>query len=80
MQKKSILLSLSSVLLLFVLFSCGNKKVDPGETCSTCPADVWVCLPSCGDGKINTGTNIPYLHGTENDGFVSFPLRFPYKF
>lgn len=37
-------------------------------------------IPVNTDGKINTGNNIPYLYGTENDGFVSFPLRFPYKF
>lgn len=36
MQKKSILLSLSSVLLLFVLFSCGNKTTDTPEPAKTC--------------------------------------------
>lgn len=37
-------------------------------------------IPVNTDGKINTGTNIPYSYGIENDGFVSFPLRLPYKF
>lgn len=30
--------------------------------------------------KENTGNNIPYVYGSDNDNFISFPLRFPYKF
>jgi hypothetical protein len=34
--------------------ACGNGKVDPGETCVTCPQDVGVC-PTCGNGQVDPG-------------------------
>ena len=37
-------------------------------------------IPVNNDIKENTGTNIPYLYGNNDEGFVSFPLRFPHKF
>ncbi len=37
-------------------------------------------IPVNTDIKVNTGSNIPYINGNENNGFVSFPLRFPHKF
>lgn len=38
-------------------------------------------IPNTGNiAKENTGTNIPYLYGDKDDGFISFPLRFPHKF
>jgi len=36
-------------------YSCGNGIVEPGENCSNCPADVWVCSPNCNNGKIDPG-------------------------
>ena len=34
---------------------CGNGKIDPGETCQTCPPDAGICTPKCGNGKIDPG-------------------------
>ncbi len=33
--------------------NCGNWKIDPGETCKTCPVDLWEkCSATCWNGKI----------------------------
>ena len=34
---------------------CGNGKIDPGETCQSCPPDIWICTPKCGNEKIDPG-------------------------
>ncbi len=45
---------------------CGNGRIEPGETCTNCPADVGSCVvgdpPICGNGTIQAGetcTNCP---------------------
>jgi hypothetical protein len=34
--------------------TCGNGKIDPGETCASCPQDIGPC-PTCGNGKVDPG-------------------------
>lgn len=37
-------------------------------------------IPINNEIKESTGNNIPYIYGNNDEGFLSFPLRFPHKF